>query len=50
MEIEEQLRHLYHEVREKTTELLNLQKQKGSTSIDILNEEIPGVSKLVAIE
>ena len=25
-EIEEQLRHLYNEVREKTTELMNLQK------------------------
>jgi hypothetical protein len=25
-EIEEQLRYLYNEVREKTTELLNLQK------------------------
>lgn len=35
---------MYHEVREKTSELYNLQKKNGTEA-----EEIPGVSKLISL-
>ena len=46
-EIEEQLRYLYNEVREKTTELMNLQKQSG---LKVAGEEIPSVSKFIQLD